>query len=185
MDWLPEVLGSEFLWGTVLGVLLSAFAARLAIYFQTKHQTETVGAFALDLVASIQDHVRSLEDHRERNRLIHNDFLSFIDAEVGVWGRNREHMILIRDKDTRRRLREFFATTATYVVKIRWQLEQFSQETLASRGADGSDFQSHADRANGHLAEAHRLCERLATFVFGQEGLEAPLARIASGRKSP
>jgi uncharacterized membrane-anchored protein YhcB (DUF1043 family) len=183
MGWVPVVVTSEFVWGTIIGILLSVVAARLAIRFQSAQQTRVVGTFSLDLVSNVQDYIRVLEDHRERNKVIHYDFLALVEAEVAVWGRNREHMVLIKDGPTRRQLRDFFTETATHITKIRHQLNEFEQhQNRAVALTDPNLSAPHSEKANARLAEAHRLCDRLADFALKQDRLKADLQVVAEGR---
>ena len=123
MDWLGDVVSSEFLWGTVLGVALSAFTSWVSLRLQKREQRKTVALFCRDAILNISEYVRYLQDHRDRSRLIQSDFLDLIDVEVQVWGRNREHLVAFSDEVVRKKVRNFFTEISTHVVKARFPLQ--------------------------------------------------------------
>jgi hypothetical protein len=96
-DWLVTVLTSEFVWGIIVGLVLAAFGARLQAIFiarqQQKAQKDLIKNFCIDTVNNLKAIVEDMVNHRQRTQAIHSDYLALLDIEIGVFGRNREHII--------------------------------------------------------------------------------------------
>src|SRR3954463_11696455 len=93
---IETVIKSEFFWGIVVGLLLAAIGAWLAIFImrQTrKHQRGLIKNLCIDTVNNIKAIVDDMADHRQKANVIHHDYLNLLDIEFNVFGRNREHII--------------------------------------------------------------------------------------------
>lgn len=165
MTWIAEVFRSEFLWGTVLGILLSIVTARATLYFQSCAQEKTVRRFADDLIYNICDYVNALEENRDRSKVIFVDILALVENEIGVWGRNREQLIHVRQDSDRRAVRDFFARTAQLVVEIKFQIQRFSDLNTQAINAGEDEDGSNRQRAISELAIAHQRCDKLVAHV--------------------
>jgi hypothetical protein len=92
-----EILKGEFFWGIVVGLVLSFFGgwvlAKFTVSLQQKHRKKVVRDFCTDAIKNLQSVIKEMDAARDRGRAIYADFLDLIEAEVAVWGRNREHII--------------------------------------------------------------------------------------------
>ena len=151
MNWAAEVSTSPFVWGIVIGLLLAVVAARASIWFESRQRRRLASALCMDLVRNISDLIQNLEDNRERNRVIDHEFLETITAEIFIYGRNREHLILISDPELRIEIRDFFNRVAALQAQIRGYLRQF----------DDANHLGKSMFAKTHLDDAHEACDRL------------------------
>lgn len=163
MNWIGTVATSEFLWGVVLGVALSIITAVASNHLVSRERRKGVGSFFLDLVASTSDLVREMEDNRDRNKVIDHQFLELIKFDIGCYGRNREHLINIRDQELRKRVNAFFVRASSVLAKVEGNLTRYYENTrVADAATTGSDEQEKLRAAaTTHLLEAHSSCDRL------------------------
>ena len=165
MDWLSEVITSQFVWGTVLGVCLSVLTARASIYFQLRDQEERVQKFSQDLIRNITDYAESLSEARERSHAIHHDILALIENEIGIWGRNREHLFLISDDKTRKSIRDYFSRCAKLLVDTKVGLAAFSESTRIADTAGEGEGGHNRQLALTHLQNANNACDKLIAHI--------------------
>lgn len=172
MGWVPAALTSEFLWGTVLGVVLSVVTASAQMHFQRKSQANTVRKFADDLISNLVDYAESLAEARERSSAIHYDILVLIEGEISIWGRNREHLIVIESKDIRKSLRNYFARCAKLVVDTKYHLEQFNKlHQLAIQNNENEDSENRKS-AIDNLGLANQSCDKLVSHIRSRPMLD-------------
>ena len=166
MGWAAEIVTSEFLWGIVLGVLLSIVAAYASAEIQRRSQQKRVLNFAFDLTTNISEIVEQLEDIRTRTNIIENEFLELIMVEVSIYGRCREHMVAIEDAGLRREIREYFTRIAAAVGVIRVDLRRLGENWVPTDvGATSQEAAERRARAEAALAHARQRCDQLAEFV--------------------
>ena len=179
MSWIVAVLTSQFLWGVVLGVALSIVTARVSVHFQNDEHRRRVRTFSADLVRNLQDYARAMDEHRERNNVIYYDFIALIENEVGIWGRNREHTILLDDHHTKRLLRDYFAKTAKLVVELKFHLQNM-ETSLNQANAQSlpTETQRLHNEADEHLKKAQERATRLTGHIL-QSIPESRLAKLS------
>ena len=161
-NWVVDVATSQFVWGLVIGLLLALVVAAFSIWLDTRRRRRLVITLCDDLMSSVCDLIQNLEQNRERTRVIEHEFLDTINAEILVYGRNREHLAVFPNPNQRRQIREFFTRVAALLAQIQWRLRQFydvdrlDQTTLEPHQRD--ELKKVADF---HLEEAHKACDRL------------------------
>ena len=101
MQWVSDAATSQFFWGIVIGLLLAVVVAAIQVRLDLRQKRRILVAFCQELITSISELIQDLENNRDRNRIIDNEFLETISAEINVYGRNREHLILIQDSGLR------------------------------------------------------------------------------------
>jgi hypothetical protein len=145
------LLYSEFFWGIVVGAILTAIGSILIVSLtersQRKQRFELVRTFSLDTVQNISQIIRDLESLRVRTGALQLDFLALLEVEIGIFGRNREHIIAL-PSETRRKLREFMNNCAIKRAEIANLLGEFYRQTALA------DQLMH--RAKGHRHSASR-----------------------------
>src|SRR6266478_2109428 len=128
-DWLVTVLTSEFVWGVIVGLVLAAFGAWLQAIFiarqQQKAQKDLIKNFCIDTVNNLKAIVEDMVNHRQRTQAIHSDYLALLDIEIGVFGRNREHIIHLPNP-VRENVRKFVTDCAIRRAEIGNHLSQFT-----------------------------------------------------------
>lgn len=104
-----------------------------------------------------------------------------IAVEIGVYGRNREHLVLLADGQLRRDVRDFFTRVAALLAQVRWRLSQFYEARRIAETETDPQRRMQADQlANDLLREAHQACDRLRELRGRRETLEARLDKISS-----
>ena len=105
-----DVLKGEFFWGVIVGLLLSFFGAWLlaiiSVRMIEKMQKKRLISFCIDTVKNINGIVTQIDESRDRSKAIYHDFLALIEVEVQIYGRNREHLILLPEME-RNEMRKF------------------------------------------------------------------------------
>ena len=181
MDWVWDVLRSEFLWGLILGLLLSIVVAAVTLWLQDRRKRLLVLRFCQDLIDSVCDQIDNLENHRERTRVIHHDFLSVIQAEITVYARNREHLVQIHDQTLRRDVVKFFARAAGLLAQIGSKLQLFSEaHAFVQQDPDTQRQQQTKNLANNILSEAHNICDKLRELSTQKQDLTNRISKYTS-----
>lgn len=163
-----EVLKGEFFWGLVVGLFLSFVAGWVLAHFTARlaqrQQKQVVKSFCIDLIQNLKDIIDELDQNRDRTRAIFHDILALIEAEVVVYGRNREHLIHL-PPELRVRVRKFMnvcglkrAETASKLDDF-YQLERHSNDVAATGRAP--EAQRLKEAASLELSEAHKAVDRL------------------------
>lgn len=180
-----DVLTSEFVWGIVIGLSLAIVVAGATILLDNRRHRRRVAAFCQDAIGSICELIQNLEDNRNRNRVIDQEFLEVIAAEITVYGRNRELLVLLEDQQLRKDIREFFTRVAALVTQVQTSLRLFAQAIdiagITGTTTDASTKASAEASATGHLQNAHNVCDRLRDLMSRQQKLDdrlAPLAKV-------
>lgn len=173
MDWIMDVVTSEFIWGIVIGLLLSVVISIVTANLAYRRQQRVVAAFCQDLIASVSELIASLDENVDRNRVIRHEFIENIAAELVVYGRNREHLIHIRDARLRKDIRMFFTDVTSRLAVVRVQLAQY-YECWREYQREPSRVELK-EAANSYLAEAHRVCDRLRALAEQREAFDKRL----------
>ena len=136
--------------------------AAVSIWFDTLRRRRLVITLWEDLTSSVCDLIQNLEQNRERTKVIDNEFLEIINAEIIVYGRNREHLAVLPKPDQRSQIREFFTRVASLLAQIQWRLRQFYDvNQLLQTTVDPHRRTELKKVSNLHLEEAHIACDRL------------------------
>ena len=176
MEWIFDVATSQFLWGITLGLLLTVAVAAIHIRLEMRQKRRIVAAFCQDLVDSICELIQNLEDNRHRNKVIDHEFLETIAAEITVYGRNREHLVVLSDGELRRDIRRFFTSVAALLAQIQWRLRNFHDTCqLAQSEHDPGRKKGFEQLAANHLKEAHAACDRLRELLTQRKSLDERL----------
>jgi predicted ATP-dependent protease len=173
LEVLTKIFSSEFFWGIVIGValsIISAFSAtRYQAYRSRVDQNQLIRKFLADAIENIVQYGQRLADHRERAKVIDHEFLNLVDTEIGIYGRNREHLSRLDDDALRKDVLEFFNRAASYIVRIRVHLNEFQkywneqklENIQPSRKAD-------LEKLYGlEFAEANKSCDSFIGFING------------------
>lgn len=169
-----EVLSGEFFWGIVIGLILSLVGgwtlAKFTVSMTQAHQKRTVVLFCSDTIQNIRNIVLDFDQFRDRAQAIHPDFLALIDVEVGIYGRNREHLIHLPD-GIRNDVRKFLNEVAVKRLEVANKLDQWSRawrlaDQIQAEGR-GPEAQRERDRALPLLQEAHKAADKLVAIANG------------------
>jgi hypothetical protein len=153
------VLTSEFFWGVIVGVGLTAIGAwwqaRLTIRQQKKAQKELIRNFCIDTVENIKAIVDDMVADRQRANV--RDYLRLLDIEFKVFGRNREQLIHLPNP-------------------VRDEVRRFVNDCGIRRAEIGT-YLTEADRLRAHADQAQSLGQGpYAQRVLDQQ-LPVPLAK--------
>lgn len=165
-----EVLTSEFFWGVVIGVLLALLSAivstRLLRSETISFQRDTIRSFSLDTVRTIRRYVTEMQNIRNRIDRIELDLIGLVEAELQVFGRNREHIIRL-DPEPREEVRAFVNECSIRTVQVRFWLN----EALRLHGNNNStavnEALDNANRAADQLVAAAQGTDRLIERLGG------------------
>ena len=166
MDWIQEVLTSQFVWGIAIGILLSTFSAWLSMELQQRKNKRLVVGFCQDLASNVTELADQIEENRAKNNFIDRRLLDLIDIEIGIYGRNRETLAALKDQRMRREVREFFTRTAISTNAIQVSLNQFDANYDPNPTAlDPKYAAPRAERADSALQRANTQCDHLRNFM--------------------
>ena len=180
-----EILKGEFFWGIVVGLFLSllgAYAlAKFNVSLTQNHQKQVVVKFVIDTIKNLQNIINEMDSTRDRTKAIHHDFLALIDVEIGVYGRNREHLIHLPEP-TRNEVRKFMNDCAVKKAEIVSKLGQFYQlDSLANQilaAGRGPEAQRKRIDSEAPLADAQKAADKLVTIANGVSGLLTDLSKL-------
>ena len=155
------------------GWALAMFNLRSMRDFQRRNQRE----FCIELIENINKFAAELDDTRDRTRAIHHEFLNLIDVEIGIFGRNRENLLLL-DRGARRAMQKFMSDIAIRRVNVTRNLEEFQRfydlSRTARAGGEDETARMGEQQAAHYLNEAHSLADKLvATAKNGRDVIEA------------
>ena len=160
MTW-ESIFYSEFLWGVVVGALVSLIGAYYQISVQQKkllaQQKKDVSALARDVVRNLMQVADEIAEARRRSNVIHHDLLYLVDVEIGVYGKNREHMIRL-DDPLRSELRRYITQCALRKNDVTIRLSMFDDEIKRANSL----------RAAGDAAAAQDVDQRAAPAILQQ-----------------
>ena len=161
-------------------MLLAIVVAVVISWLDTKRNRRTVTAFCQDLVGSVCDLIQNLEDNRARHNLIEHEFLETISAEIAVYARNREHIVLVHDHQLRKDVRSFFTRVAALLVQVQWGLRQYYELSQGAKTAQSASQQTEMiNLATARLNEAQTACDRLRELKTSGEKLLQRLTDLA------
>ncbi len=178
MGWVVDVLTSEFVWGVVIGLFMAIVVAGVTILLDNRRHRRRVAAFCQDSIESICELIQNLEDNRNRNRVIEHEFLEVIAAEIVVYGRNRELLVLLEDQQLRKDIRDFFTRVAALVAQVQSSLRLFAEAIAMAQ----TTAPPPTTLATGHLQDAHNVCDRLRDLRNKQPNIYSRLAPLAKAR---
>jgi hypothetical protein len=166
--WIVAVLTSEFFWGVIVGLLLSVLGAYCLAVFaarqQRKAQKDLIKNFCTDTVI-----VDDMVAHRQRAQVIHGDYLALVDIEIGVFGRNREHIIHLPNP-VRENVRRFVTDCAIRRAEIGNHLSEFSKlwalaDQLLSQGDAPQAQRVRTQQAEVARRHANQALDQLVILV--------------------
>lgn len=171
-----NVLNSEFFWGILVGSALTIIGAYISFFLQARRQKQIIKRFCYDSITNLSEYIQNMDAHRDRARQIHDEFIALIEAEIQTIMRNKEQMVYIDSEALRRRLRDFFVTTAVQLALVKNNLNRFYQADKLAKSATDESTQKLADQeANLTLADAQKACDKLAALRHDSKELLAAL----------
>ena len=178
-NWVTDITTDQLVLGIVIGLFLSVVVAIITNWLDMRRKRRIVAALCQDLIWNVCDLIKNLEDNRDRTRVIDHEFLNTIAAEIDVYARNREHLVLVDDADLRKDIREFFNRVSALLAQIQWRLRQFVDADQFAQRAD-TVAQKEQLIAVGEVerAAAHKVCDRLREMGARRDGLDGRLKRF-------
>ncbi|MGE5157739.1 MAG: hypothetical protein ACM3OF_06275 [Gemmatimonas sp.] len=96
------VLTSEFFWVVIVGLFLSFAGAYTQTIFTAiqsrRERKDLVKNFCADTIKNLHEIVDEMAEHRSKANVIHPDYLGLLHVEIGVFGRNRENLIVLPEQ---------------------------------------------------------------------------------------
>lgn len=175
------MLSSEYFWGLISGVVLSFasawFLSWLGMRNSKRHLRENQKEFCAEIIENVYDVIKAMDENRERNRVIDHEFLALLDAEISIYGRNRENLILL-SRPTRAKMRSFMSNVATRRAKVGRFLNMFDEALRESRNLKTSGHEEgmklmklRQDDANTCLSLAHQALDRMKEEAARKDAL--------------
>ncbi len=167
-DWIIAVVTSQFVWGTLIGLALSMGGAYMHAEYHFRRnltlQSRDVLDLCRDLIRNVVKIAEDVEEARRRSKLIHPDLFALFDAEVNIFGRNREHTIRIVDQELRDEIRQYFTKCALRRTEIGVHLANFDRQMrlhddLQANGNGPEAQRVLNDATSGPLADAHKAMD--------------------------
>jgi hypothetical protein len=169
------VLTSEYVWGVITGVVLTAIGTWIQTILTArqlrKAQKDLIKNLCIDTVYNLKAIVDDMVNHRQRTEVIDPDYLRLLDIEFDVFGRNREHMIHLPNP-VRENVRKFVNDCAIRRAEIGAHLaHQLTNLTTLADQLQSRDDQPQAQRDRQVLEVlrqqklANQALDQLATRV--------------------
>jgi hypothetical protein len=173
---LGRLLASEFFWGIIVGLLLTILGSYLLVKFQTNEQEKSrqrlVRDFCHDTIKNIYQIIDEMNDNYAKSQVIHNDYLNLLDVEIAVFGRNREHLVVL-PAELREKVRAFINQCGLRKAEISGLLTLFTNKW---NQANDMETQGHGPQSQHVRQEAAALLAK-AKAVLDQlvlRGKDAP-----------
>lgn len=181
-----EILSSEYFWGLISGAVISFASAFFLSWLGTRnskiHLRRNQKEFCAEIIENVCDIIKAMDENRERNRVIDQEFLALLDAEISIYGRNRENLILL-NRSTRATMRTFMSNITIRRARAGHFLNMFDQAWNDARTMEiAKDHEGmNARRAEGDkfLNRAHEALDRMKEEAAGKDALIREIA--ASG----
>lgn len=181
-----DIITGEFFWGIVVGAVLTILGAWLLAKFtaseQRKLQKKIVVDFCIDTIKNLQGVIKQMDDTRDRTRIIFPDLLGLIDVEMGVYARNREHLLHLPE-GIRDKVRAFMNNCALKRADVAAKLAQFDQQwalanqvEVEGRGPEAGRIRTQAN--DGPLKAAHDAADKLAILAREAPSLILELSNV-------
>jgi hypothetical protein len=134
-----------------------------------KPKKDQIKNLCIDTVNNLRAIVDDMVDHRQRAQVIHGDYLTLLDTEINVFGRNREHLIQLPNP-VREKVRKFVTDCATRRAEIGANLAQFTNlwalaDQLQSQGQAAEAQPVRHEQAKVPLDEANQALDQLLARV--------------------
>jgi hypothetical protein len=190
------VLTSEFFLGVIVGLILSVVGACVLAVFtvrqqrraqkqrielaaltarqQRKEQKQIIKNFCADTIKNIRQIVDDMSELRTKTKVIHGDYLTLMDVEINVFGRNRKHIILLPEP-LRDHVRKFVTDCGLRRAEIGNFVAQFSSKSKLADDflGDGRlpDERRTRDESNALLDSANKALDELLLRVRDSSAL--------------
>jgi hypothetical protein len=173
------LLGSDC-WSSAVG-LRGILASCLCCQTTAKAQKDLIKNFCIDTVNNLKAIVDDMVDHRQRTQVIHGDYLSLLDVEINVFGRNRENIIHLPNP-VRENIGKFVTDCAIRRAEIGTNLAQFVNlmtlaDQLQSQG-DGPQAHRVRNQTQVPLNRANQALDQLATRIKDSADLVNSLKQV-------
>ena len=165
------ILTGEFFWGVIVGLLLSFVAgwvlAKFTVSMTQANAKKVIIRFCIDTIKNIQNIIAEMDSTRDRAKAIHHDFLTLLDVEFNIYGRNREHLIHLPDEE-RNQVRKFMNEVAVKKAEVVNKLDQFYRlnalaDQIQAEGR-GPEAQRVRENAMVPLRDAQTAADKLVTL---------------------
>lgn len=163
-----DIITSDFLWGIIIGLILTLVGALFLHERQERQKRKAVVRFIEDVVQSIDSYVEQLDTERQtNNEVINSDYLSLISGEIELYARNREHLIHIPIPELRSEIKAFITDVAIKTARIQNPLNEFYKWwEEAQKLEDGSAGRNELEAsARAYLETARLGVDRLRDFM--------------------
>lgn len=169
---MSAILASEFVWGLLGGLILSIIGGWALAHFtvgkQRSERIKLVKRLCRDTANNVIKITDEFDGLREKTSVIFQDYLNLIDIEVQVYGRNREHLVLLSEAEAGA-ARKFFTDVSMRRAEVLTHLNSYyrsNEQSIQARSAgNGPASQDLARLADQYLANAHAASDRLVKKV--------------------
>ncbi|MBO9505512.1 hypothetical protein J7348_12850 [Qipengyuania flava] len=180
-----DILSGEFFWGIVVGLILSLIGgyalARFTVSMQRKYQRENLIRLCLDTIKNIRAIADEFDEVRNRASAIHEDYLTLIDVELNVFGRNREYLVMLPE-NAAEAVRRFMNDIALRRTDTSLHLQEFYRisnlsEQIRAQGR-GPEAERTKEAAIQPLGKANTSADRLVQTARHSDGLLTTLKQL-------
>jgi len=179
-----EIIQGQFFWGIIIGLLLSFFGAwmlaRFTVELSHKKLKQNVVKFLIDIIRNLRSTINDMDANRDRSEAIHHDFLGLIDVEIGIYARNREHLVHL-SAPTRDKVRSFMNDCAIKRANIVANLEDFYPLINRAKAARSAGREVKANELEGQalilLTSAQTAADKLVRLASDGSELLNDLAK--------
>lgn len=162
VDWGLKIITSEFLWGIIIGAILTTYGAFLTAKINKSNHEKSVKIFCKSSLKNILKVIGSMDEYRDRSQAIHHDFIDIVELDLNVYGRNREQLTYLSNDALRQDVNDLFNDIAIFLLRIKQNLEKFYK--INSITPTPEDLQNHTNQVNEYLRLAHRNCDKLVSL---------------------
>lgn len=182
MDTFWKIATSEFLWGIVVGLLVSFaggwFQARVTQLQQRQERKGLIKDFCIDLIRNLERYATEISRVRKHGNTVPKRILGLIDNELIAYGRQRDFLVLI-DQSVREEFRELMNDIAIKRAEVQFKLDQVEDifataRTLNSAG-DATKANRTMDSVDTPMKELNSEADNLVSIINRSAGIVAKL----------
>jgi hypothetical protein len=186
MDWVWNVLKSEFFWGIIVGLFFTVIGSYSLAFFaarrQRQEQKKVLKSFCIDTVTNIRQIVDDMNATRSKVQMNHyHYYLALLDIENQVFSRNREHLISL-PHDVREKVRKFVADCVVRRAEIGNHITTFMERCALADQFEVQRDEQHMNvrkaATDGPLAQAHKAIDALVLRAKDSDGVIKVIASV-------
>lgn len=182
METFWKIVTSEFLWGIVVGLLVSFaggwFQAHVTQLRQRQERKGLIKDFCIDLIRNLERYAIEISRVRKHGNSVPRRILGLIDNELIAYGRQRDFLFVI-EQSAREEFRELMNDIAIKRAEVQFKLDQvediFAKARALDAAGDATKAKRTMDSVEAPMKELNSEADNLVSIINKGAGIVAKL----------